>query len=173
MRLLGWGLGGGVALVFLLLLGGQEGLALDPGRWRGRRSSLEQEPVEIRADRMELRRQENLILYTGNVLVKQSDYKMESQELEVRWDPDTRKIKQLVAKGSVRVETEDARASCGLAIMDVAGQAVEMRESPKMTQGGEYVEGERILYSLAERRSTVLGGRSGRVRTLVVPGGKQ
>lgn len=147
--------------------------ALDPAQWKHKEASLQGEPVQIRADKMELRRQDNLILYTGNVSVTQPQYKMDSDLLEVRWDPETRKIRHLVAKGKVRMEAEDAKASCGLAILDVAAQSVEMQESPKMVQGGEHVEGEKILYLLNERRSTVLGGRSGRVKTLVIPGGKK
>jgi lipopolysaccharide export system protein LptA len=161
------------ALWIALLTWSWTALALDPGQWRDRRAPLEGQPVEILADRMELRRQDNLIIYTGNVSVRQPEYKMNSDLLEVRWDPETRKISHLVARGKVRMETEDARATCGMAVLDVAAQAVEMQESPKMVQGGEHVEGEKIVYSLTEKRSTVLGGRGGRVRTLVLPGGKR
>lgn len=147
--------------------------ALDQSQWKQRRPSLEEQPVQIRADRMELRRQDNLILYTGNVSVIQPQYRLDSDLLEVRWDPDSRKIRYLVAKGKVRMEAEDAKASCGVAVLDVEAQSVEMYDSPKMRQGGEHVEGERIVYLLNEKRSTVLGGRGGRVRTLVIPGGKK
>ncbi len=166
-------LGAGVSVYLLLASFVPAPQALDPNQWKQRKPSLEQEPVEIRADRMELRKQDNLILYTGNVSVTQPQYKMDSDLLEVRWDPETRKIKHLVAKGKVRMEAEDARASCGVAILDVDAQSVEMQESPKMIQGGEHVEGETIVYFFNERRSTVLGGRGGRVRTLVIPGGKK
>lgn len=148
-------------------------MALDPVQWRQKEASLQQQPVHVKADRMELRRQESLILYTGNVSVTQPQYRIYSDLLEVRWDPETRKISHLVAKGKVLLEAGDARASCGVAILDVAAQEVEMQESPRMTQAGEHVEGERILYSLSQKRSTVLGGRGGRVRTLVIPGGKR
>lgn len=173
MRFPGAPLGVGVILGLLCDLWiAQHCGALDPGKWKERQINSQQFPMEIRAGRMELRRQDNLILYTENVVVQQLDYRMESRELEVRWDPKTRKIKQLVARGSVRVQTEDAQATCGLALLDVAGQSLEMRESPRMVQEGEHVEGERILYFFTERKSTVLGGKTGRVRTRVVPGGK-
>jgi len=165
----------GTAVAVCLVLGGFIGRvhALDPAQWKQKEASLKDQPVQIRADKMELRRQDNLILYTGNVSVTQPQYKMDSDLLEVRWDPETRKIKHLVAKGKVRMEAEDAKASCGVAILDVGAQSVEMHESPKMIQGGEHVEGEKIVYFLNEKRSTVLGGRGGRVRTLVIPGGKK
>ncbi len=150
-----------------------EAPALDPAQWKQKEASLKEQPVRIRADRMELRRQQNVIIYSGNVSVTQPQYKMDSDVLEVGWDPETRKIRHLVARGKVRMESEDAKASCGLAILDVSTQSLEMQGSPRMVQGGEHVEGEKIIYSFTDRKSTVLGGKSGRVRTLVIPGGKR
>jgi lipopolysaccharide export system protein LptA len=160
----------GLGLLLLCIPTGAGGV--EPGRWQQRKEAT-REPVEIRADSMELRRQENVALYTGNVLVTQPDYTLRSQLLEVRWDPETQKIHQLVARGSVHFQTEDARATCGVAVLDVANQALEMRDSPRLVQGGESMEGDRIIYSIPEKRSTVLGGQGGRVKTYVVPGGRQ
>jgi lipopolysaccharide export system protein LptA len=144
---------------------------VDPKSWQKGRGGPD-EPIEIRAERMELRKKEDLAVYSGNVVVTQAEYRMRSQELEVRWDAETKKIHLLVARGEVRLDMEDASATCGRAILDVSTRSVEMRESPKMVQGGEHVEGDRIVYSIGDRKSTVLGGQGGRVRTLVVPGAR-
>jgi lipopolysaccharide export system protein LptA len=141
--------------------------------WNIDKKRLQQEPIEIRARQLELRRKENLAFYTGDVLASQRDYSLKSQRLELRWDPETKKVASLIARGGVRLETVDGRvATAGEAVLDVASQSIVLSESPRMIQGGESVEGDRIIYSIAERKSTVLGGRGGQVKTWVMPGGK-
>jgi lipopolysaccharide transport protein LptA len=144
---------------------------LDPAQWEKKDKELAESPTVVTAESMEIRLEESLVRYRGNVRVRQPRYFLDAQEMELRWDPQTRKIKQLLAKGKVRMETEDATGSCGLALVDLEKEIIEMTEHPKMVQGGEHVEGEKIVYSIRARRSTVLGGKERRVRTLVVPGG--
>lgn len=160
---------GAGALIFVLLSWKVWGF--DQGQWKEMARSMETQPTEVRSDSMEVRKQENLLRYKGNVIVSQPTYRLEAQEVELRWDPETRRIKQVLARGGVRMETEDATGRCGVAVVDVDRGVVEMRESPRMIQRGEHVEGEAVIYSLEERRSTVLGGKTGRVRTMVIPGG--
>lgn len=169
------GSGGGVRgliLGMVVVLIPSWSAALDPRKWEGRKKAPA-EPIEIRADRMELRRQENVAIYSGRVRASEQDYVIRSERLEVRWDPATQKISELVAEGDVQLETEDARGTCGTASLDVATKAVTMRDAPRLVQGGEFVEGDSIVYAIAERKSTVLGGKGGRVRTLVIPGGRR
>ncbi len=144
---------------------------LDPAQWDKREKELAENPTVVTAESMEIRIQESLVRYRGNVRVRQPRYLLDAQEMELKWDPETGKVKQLLAKGQVRMETEDATGSCGLALVDLEKEIVEMTEHPRMVQGGEHVEGEKIVYSIRARRSTVLGGKERRVRTLVVPGG--
>lgn len=165
-----WGLLGLWTGVISALLCGM-GWSLDTSQWEKKDKEMVQSPTLVTADSMELRIEESLIRYRGNVRVSQPRYILNAQEMELRWDPETKKIKQLWAKGKVNMETEDAKGSCGLAMVDLEREIVEMMENPKMIQGGEHVEGDRILYSIKERRSTVLGGKGGRVRTVVIPGG--
>ncbi len=131
-----------------------------------------QEPIVIRADRMEMRRQENLALYTGHVQASQGDYRLESQRLELNWEPEGKKVTKLVARGEVRLFTEEGTATAGLAVLDVASKAIVMTGSPRLLRGDEMVEGDRIIYSIPDKKSTVLGGKGGRVKTRLMPGGR-
>ena len=165
----------GRLLVSILL-----GLLLYPTRGNGEdrtwsidKRRLQQEPIEISARQLELRRKDNIAFYSGDVLATQGDYTLRSQRLEMRWDPETGKVSTFTARDGVRLETGDGRvATAGEAVVDLASQSIVMSQSPRMIQAGESVEGDRIIYSIAERKSTVLGGKGGQVKTWVIPGGK-
>jgi len=133
----------------------------------------QQDPILIRADRMEMRRQENLALYTGHVQASQRDYRLESRRLELEWEPERNKVTRLVARGEVKLFTEEGTATAGLAVLDVASKAIVMTGSPRLLRGEELVEGDRIIYSIPDKKSTVLGGKGGRVKTRLVPGSRR
>lgn len=138
---------------------------------QGSREEL-QEPILIRADRMEMRRQENLALYTGHVQASQRDYRLEAQRLELNWEPEGKKVTKLVARGEVRLYTDEGTATAGMAVLDVASKAIVMTGFPRLLRGDEMVEGDRIIYSIPDKKSTVLGGKGGRVKTRLMPGGR-
>lgn len=138
---------------------------------KGSREGL-QEPILIRADRMEMRRKENLALYMGHVQASQRDYRLESERLELNWEPEGNKVTRLVARGEVRLYTEEGTATAALAVLDVASKAIVMTGSPRLLRGEEMVEGDRIIYSIPDKKSTVLGGKGGRVKTRLMPGGR-
>jgi lipopolysaccharide export system protein LptA len=91
----------------------------------------------------------------------------------VHWNETNRRIEKVIARGDVRLNTREGTATSGLAILDVSRGIIEMRESPRLSREGESVEGYRIVYSIDERRSTVLSGKGKRVKTQLIPKGQK
>ena len=68
---------------------------MDPAQWEKKDKELAESPTVVTAESMEIRLEESLVRYRGNVRVRQPRYLLDAQEMELRWDPQTRKIKQL------------------------------------------------------------------------------
>jgi lipopolysaccharide export system protein LptA len=140
---------------------------------RGRKASRSQDPLEIQANRLEYRRKEHLTLYSGDVVAKQQEYRLRCKRLEVHWNPHSGKIARVIARGDVKLRTPESLATSGVALLDLPSKAIILSESPRLVSGEESVEGQRIIYSISERKSTVLGGRGKRVRSRLIPGGNR
>ena len=134
--------------------------ALDPIRER----------IEIFSDQLELYLKESKAIYTGKVVVVQKDYRLECGRLEVLWDSEARKIAKVSAFEGVNLDTEEGRVTSDEASWDVATRSIVMTGSPKLVKGMNSIEGGKIVYSIDEGRSTILGGKDGRVRTRITPG---
>lgn len=128
-------------------------------------------PVEIRSQRLELRRPQSVAVYSGQVLAFQEEYQLSCDRLEIHWNPETKKISQLIARGQVRLETDEGFLTSGMGVLDLTSKTIVLTESPQLFRGKESVEGERIIYSIPERKSTVIGGKERRVKSRIVPGG--
>jgi lipopolysaccharide export system protein LptA len=129
-------------------------------------------PVEIQSQRLELRRQENMVVYSGEVVASQDEYKLKCETLEIHWNPEEKKIKYLIARGQVALETDEGVVTSGVGILDLTSRLIVLTESPRLLRGDESVEGEEIIYSISERKSTVKGGKEMRVKSRIIPGGK-
>jgi lipopolysaccharide export system protein LptA len=162
-------MGGGVAALCLLIPqpgSGEEMGPSDGPLWR-----LEN-PVEIQARTLELRRPENIAVYSGQVVASQQEYQLKCDRLEVYWDPETKKVAQLVARGQVTLETDEGIATAGKGVLDLESKTIVLTESPHLIRGEESIEGERIIYSVSERKSTVVGGKGKRVQSRIIPRGQ-
>ena len=128
------------------------------------------ERIEIFSDQLELYLKENKAIYTGKVVVVQKDYRLECGRLEVLWDSEARKISKVSAFEGVGLDTKEGRVTSEEASWDVATRSIVMTGSPKLVKGLNSIEGGKIVYSIDEGRSTILGGKDGRVRTRITPG---
>jgi lipopolysaccharide transport protein LptA len=127
------------------------------------------DPIEIRADRLEFRRQEHVAVYQGDVTASQEDYVLRCRRLEVIWNPQTKKIARVIAKEAVELQTGRGTATSGQAVLDIAAQTITLTDSPRLVHGKESVEGGTIIYSITQRKSTVLADKDQRVRSRVLP----
>lgn len=137
------------------------------------------EPVNIEADRLEVRDKNQSAVFTGNVVVTQGKSRLETPSLTVFYTggamADTaasaRSIRRLEARGGVVVTSEDQRASGDRGDFDVASNIVTMNGNVVLTQGENVIRGESLHVDLNTKQSRVDPGRAGgRVQGVFAPG---
>jgi len=169
------------AAVWLLVNGGVSALSTD-----------KDQPIEIEADYAELRKNERLTLYTGNVVVTQGSIRMWGDKLTVNYDEnDDLKDAFLEGKPAHFKQRPDGRDE------DFEGEALRMEyhakderlhliDQAKLTQGRSVFTGPLIVY---DTRNSILTGQgrptttvdgekgekkpTGRVRVVIPPKAKK
>lgn len=135
----------------------------------GRAAADRETPLVITADRMELRRKENLIVYRGDVLAERGDVTIRSDVLSARYDAGDGALRTVVAEGKVRV-SQGAREMTGdKAVFDDSKETITVSGNTVVRDGGNSVSGGRVTIYLNEDRS-VVENRGGRVRAVIFPG---
>jgi lipopolysaccharide export system protein LptA len=135
------------------------------------------DPIQIEADRLEVRDVEKLAVYTGNVKVRQGATILEAPALRVFYagEPTVEgapgsQVSRIEAGPKVMVRSEDQTASGDNAVLDMAQDLVTMTGNVVITQGPNVVRGDRLVINLATKQGRMEGGR---VQTLITPSGGQ
>ena len=134
-----------------------------------------QHPIQIEADRLEVRDPEKLAVYSGNVRVRQGETILEAAELRVFYSgkaaaagaPGT-SVSRLEAGPKVVVRSKDQTASGDAAVLDMAKDLVTLTGNVVLTQGSNVVRGSRLVVNLQTKQGRMEGGR---VQTLINPSG--
>lgn len=127
-------------------------------------------PITIDADRMEAMRKENLVIFTGNVVVKQDSSTQYADRMEVYLDDQGEKISRINSVGNVKIITEDCRTgTANRAEYYDDEQKVVLIENAKVWEDENVVTGDRITIFLAEDRSIVEAKSQGRVKGVFYP----
>ena len=115
--------------------GTKTGEGIKPGEGSGLGFSSRRGPIDISSDTVEGNQKQNTVMFLGNVVAKQEDATLQTDKLVVYYDPDTRRLKEIVAFGNVKVLQADRRASSLKAIFN--------QEDNKIV-----LEGEAVILSL-------------------------
>lgn len=169
MRRLGEGILFGLLCLFTLLLV----LGNAQEKRTGFGFTTSRSPIEITSDSVEGDQKEHRITFRGNVVAKQEDATLHAHQVVVLYDSETKKIKEIVATGNVRIVQLDRRATCQKATFYQLENKVVLDGEVVLREGDNVVRGERLVYLLNEDRSYVEGGRGGRVVTTIVPPSKE
>ena len=136
----------------------------DPGRKESR------SPITIDADRMEAMRKENLVVFTGHVVVKQDSSTQYADRMEIYLDDQGEKLSRIISVGNVKVITEDCRTgTADRAEYYDDEQKVILIDNAKVWEEDNVVTGDRITLYLAEDRSIVEAKSQGRVKGVFYP----
>lgn len=132
------------------------------------------EPIDISADRLEVRQGENLALFVGNVEALQGDLQLTADRLVVYYetaagatDPT---IRRLDVEGSVRLQSPSEDVSAQWGVYDVDSRLVTLGGEVVLTRGDTVVEGDRLELDLdsgltrVDAATTGAGQKPGRVR---------
>jgi lipopolysaccharide export system protein LptA len=135
------------------------------------------EPIQIEADRLEVRDPEKLAVYTGNVQVRQGETVLEAPELRVFYTGEPTQsgapgsqVARIEAGPKVDVRSGDQTASGATAVLDMQQNVITMSGGVVLTQGPNIVRGERLVVDLKSKQGRLEGGR---VQTLIAPRGSR
>ncbi|MBW1971755.1 MAG: lipopolysaccharide transport periplasmic protein LptA [Deltaproteobacteria bacterium] len=145
----------------------QKSIAFDTGFSLDLKKS--DQPIAISSDRMEYNNKNHNILFSGNVIIKQGDLKIQAKELKVMQDEQGKNITSIIAKGDVQIQQKESIASCDEAKFFMKKEMVILTGHPIIRQGENIVEGEKITILFAEKRSIVEGGANQRVEVTLSP----
>ena len=103
-------------------------------------------PVELRADRLEVKSKEQRATYVGHAAAVRDGATLTCQRLEVQLD-ERREVKTITATGDVVVVDGDRRATGDEATWDNATGVLVVTGHPTATQGPRAVEGEKVTFT--------------------------
>jgi len=126
-------------------------------------------PIDINSDTVEADQKQNVVSFKGNVVAKQEDITIYTNTLTVYYNPDTKKMKEIVAAGNVKVVQLDRRATSQKAIFYQEENKVVLEGDAVLREGDNVIRGERVTYYIDEQRSVVEGKKGGRVSTTITP----
>ena len=130
------------------------------------------QPIDITSDRVETYSKENLIIFKGNVIARQKDIVIYADSLEAVVIENGKGIEKVVAGGNVKIQQGLRVANCEKAIFYNIDQKVLLTGDPKVWEGDNMVSGDEIVFDIEQNRIEVKGGRSGRGKAKIHPGGE-
>ena len=144
-------------------------------------------PVEINADTLEVQQEENIAIFTGNVIAVQGTTRLKSNVMTVYYTskgdeatataPESQgAVERIVVVGDVVLSTPEETATGREGVYEVAKDIVTLTGDVVLTKGQNVLKGDTLVYDFNTGKSVInspfqSGGKpGGRVRALFVPG---
>jgi lipopolysaccharide export system protein LptA len=145
------------------------------------------QPVKIDAAQLEVRDKEKIATFSGNVRVVQGDTTLRSKTLAVFYDGDgsaantltaaqpgpggQQRIRQLEAKGGVKVCQNDQIVTGNEATFDMKANTVTLKGSVVLTKEQNILKGESLIVDLTTGAAKIEGSKDGKggVSALLIP----
>jgi lipopolysaccharide export system protein LptA len=121
-------------------------------------------PIDVSADRIEVRDADKQAIFTGNVTIRQAGMTLDADSVKVFYTPTktgTPEISRLDAQGNVKLVTATETATGRYGIYDVARKTITLVGNVVLTRGGSVLNGQRLAIDLASGRSTLDGAGGG------------
>ena len=132
-------------------------------------SAGSREPVEISADQLEANDLAKSLVFIGHAVARQGDITINGDRLTISYAAQGGEVERIVAEGSVRIVQGARVATAGRAEYLRSEERMVLTGSPKVSEGGNSVQGHEIVLYLKENRSVVKGGQDGRVNAVFQP----
>jgi outer membrane protein assembly factor BamD len=127
-------------------------------------------PIDITSDKVEARWKENLVIFKGNVIARQKDMVIYADSVDVVTSEDGKGIERVIAEGNVKIQQGLRVADCQKAVFHNLDQKLFLTGDPRVSEGGNIVLGDEIIFDIDKNRVEVKGGPSGRGKVKVQPG---
>jgi len=149
--------------------GGEKRIAGD----KGFGFSASRAPIDVVSDTVEANQKENTVIFKGNVVATQEDTTLHANTLVILYDPETKKLKEIMAVGNVRIVQLDRRATGQKATFQQEENKVVLDGDAVVREGENEIRGERVIFYVDEERSIVEGAKGSRVNTRITPPPKE
>ncbi len=126
------------------------------------------QPLEILSQQLEVFRQENRSVFSGDVVATQGDMTMTTDRLIVFFAGEN-SIERLEAVGHVKFTQLDRTATAEKMIYRQKEGTLLLIGNARVVQGPNQVDGDEITYFVNENRSVVKGSSQKRVKAVIVP----
>jgi lipopolysaccharide export system protein LptA len=130
-------------------------------------------PIDVVSDTVEANQKESTVTFKGNVVATQADTTLHADTLIIRYEGETKKLKEIIAIGNVRIVQLDRRATGGKATFEQEENKVVLDGDAVVREGENEIRGERVTFYVDEERSIVEGGKGSRVSTRITPPPKE
>jgi lipopolysaccharide export system protein LptA len=144
-----------------------------PKAERGFGFTASHDPIDITSDSVEANQKQNTVTFKGNVVAKQGDTTLYSNTLVIIYDPNTKKLKEMIAIGNVKIVQLERRATSQKATFQQDENKVVLDGETVVREGENVIRGERVTFYVDEERSVVEGGKGSRVSTHITPTPKE
>tara|TARA_Y100001960_G_C14769035_1_gene878760 strand:- start:774 stop:1346 length:573 start_codon:yes stop_codon:yes gene_type:complete len=138
------------------------------------------QPIEITADSLEVKQDQNIAIFQGNVDALQGEIRLRADRLTVYYQNSDNSstginaISRIDAEGSVFITSTQETAQGDVGIYDVENGIITLTENVLLTQGENVIRGNSLHLNIVTGQSVVNGGldatpSGGRVRSLFIP----
>lgn len=130
-------------------------------------------PIQIEADRLEIRDEDKIAVYAGNVRVRQGETVLRTTQLRVFYTGDAAgavpgsRVSRIEASDRVVVQTGSQTATSDAAVLELAADRITLTGNVVLTDGDNIVRGQRLVVDLKSRTARMEGDR---VQTILTPG---
>jgi lipopolysaccharide export system protein LptA len=146
-------------------------------------SSSSNDPIQIEADRLEVRDEEKVAIYKGNVRVRQGETLLKTSELRVHYIGEASSgapgsgVDRIETGGPLTVQSGAQTASGDKALFEMAKDLVTLTGNVVLTEGDSIVRGDLLVVDLKAKKAKMSGGVAskggGRVQTVINPNQKR
>lgn len=119
-------------------------------------------PIDVDANRIEIRDLTNQAVFTGAVVIKQARLTLNAARVTVSYirEGDNPQMQRLDARGAVRLVSPSETVTSQAAVYDVVGKIITMSGDVVLNRQGSKLNGQRLVLDLASGR-TSFDGRTG------------
>jgi lipopolysaccharide export system protein LptA len=132
------------------------------------------QPIHIRADRAQVDRQAQTIVYRGSVQVDQGTMRVRADEMTIEYED--QRVVRITAQGQpARYQQEleedqgQVRADARIIVYNLQQEQLQLQGEAFLTQGGNEITGELIRYDIVAGRVDAEAGEEEPVRVTVQP----
>ncbi len=182
----------GVFFLLIMVGIGENPVALSAKKDRAKnKKSSKNEPIHVVSDRMEVDQGKKQIVFLGHVMAKKGDLTVLGDRMTVvyrkvkkansknkkaksssRRAPnltDTTQIEKIFAQGNVKISKGDIVAIGDRADYYQESQKLLLTGHARISRGGDFISGERVIILLDENKSIVEGGQNEPVKATIYP----